>query len=361
MCRRNSSSNTWTRLCISRLSPVGSAHFCPSVELRDRTRTSSMSRSEPRPDSSASSASVASPVPNLHAGHCPQDSTARNREYRYAACTMHAESSNTANPPAPRPEPTSRIESKYIGVSSSSGTMTVFDAPGKIALIVRPSGAPPPASSTRARIGEPRGSSNTPSRRTSPQTVNTMVPGEWSVPFARSQAGPSRRMCGTLASVSTLFTSVGLSSGGVANNPWMKGRAVRIRGLHLLQRPSERLELRSERLLQAEERTLGSDRVCGDGEALQDLVRVRAEQRPVLERRRLALGGVADGEPRPGADGPDRAPFVTGGEPGAAAAPEAALRDLLDHGLGPGAERDGEPVPASRSGVLLEGSRGQIE
>ena len=40
---------------------------------------------------------------------------------------MHAESSNTANPPAPRPEPTSRIESKSIGVSSSCGTMTVFD------------------------------------------------------------------------------------------------------------------------------------------------------------------------------------------------------------------------------------------
>ena len=46
-----------------------------------------------------------------------------------------------------------------------------------------------------------------------------MVTGEASVPFARSQAGPSRRMCGTLARVSTLFTRVGLSSGGVANGP----------------------------------------------------------------------------------------------------------------------------------------------
>jgi hypothetical protein len=33
-------------------------------------------------------------------------------------------------------------------------------------------------------------------------------------------------MCGTLARVSTLLTRVGLSSGGVANSPWMYGRTV---------------------------------------------------------------------------------------------------------------------------------------
>ena len=44
---------------------------------------------------------------------------------------MQALSSNTAKPPAPRPEPTCRIESKSIGVSSCSGIITVFEAPGK--------------------------------------------------------------------------------------------------------------------------------------------------------------------------------------------------------------------------------------
>jgi hypothetical protein len=34
------------------------------------------------------------------------------------------------------------------------------------------------------------------------------------VPLARSQSGPSARMWGTLASVSTLLTRVGLSAGG---------------------------------------------------------------------------------------------------------------------------------------------------
>ena len=62
---------------------------------------------------------------------------------------MHAESSNTANPPAPRPDPACRIESKSIGMSSCSGTMTVLEAPGKKAFTARPSGGLPPNSSTR--------------------------------------------------------------------------------------------------------------------------------------------------------------------------------------------------------------------
>jgi tRNA(Phe) wybutosine-synthesizing methylase Tyw3 len=47
---------------------------------------------------------------------------------------MHAVSSNTANLPAPKPDPASRIESKSKGVSSCSGRMTVFEAPGKMAI-----------------------------------------------------------------------------------------------------------------------------------------------------------------------------------------------------------------------------------
>ena len=75
----------------------------------------------------------------------------------------------------------------------------------------------------------------------------------------------------------------------------------RVGRLHLFQRSSERLGLWDERLLQPQERALGPDRMGGDREPLEHLVRVRAEQRPVLEGRRLALRGVAHREPRPGA------------------------------------------------------------
>jgi hypothetical protein len=95
---------------------------------------------------------------------------------------MQAESSNTANPPAPRPDPACRIESKSSGTSSCAGTMTVLEAPGKIAFIARPSGGPPPNSFARYRSGVPSGSSNTPSRWTSPQIVKIIVPGAPSGP-----------------------------------------------------------------------------------------------------------------------------------------------------------------------------------
>ena len=45
---------------------------------------------------------------------------------------------------------------------------------------------------------------------TSPTTVATVVPGDSAVPIDRNQSAPSRTMRGTWASVSTLFTSVGL-------------------------------------------------------------------------------------------------------------------------------------------------------
>jgi hypothetical protein len=49
--------------------------------------------------------------------------------------------------------------------------------------------------------------------------VKTIVPGAPWVPLARSQSGPSARMWGTLAKVSTLLTSVGLSAGGPGEQP----------------------------------------------------------------------------------------------------------------------------------------------
>src|SRR5439155_7056999 len=138
-------------------------------------------------------------------------------------------------------------------------------------------------------------------------------------------------------------------------------RSERVRGLHLFQRPSERFGLRYERLLETDERAFRPDRVGGDREPLEHLIRIRPEQRAVLEGGGLTLRGVADGEPRPRSHRPDRPPLVTGGEAGAAATAEAALRDLFDHRFGPSTERDRQSVPASSRRVLIERSRGQIE
>ena len=139
-----------------------------------------------------------------------------------------------------------------------------------------------------------------------------------------------------MASVSTLLTSVGLSSGGLANSPWMNGRATRGSGgrpsitssipVSSPNRyrsgprtistgtppsastsrisPSARLRAWNSRVnasFQAHVGTLGADPVGGDGQALrEDLVGVGPRQQPVLEGGGLALGGVADGEARTG-------------------------------------------------------------
>ena len=54
----------------------------------------------------------------------------------------------------------------------------------------------------------PSANSPTPARSVRPLTVHTMVPGASGVPTDRKASGPSMTMAGTLASVSTLFTSV---------------------------------------------------------------------------------------------------------------------------------------------------------
>ena len=82
----------------------------------------------------------------------------------------------------------------------------------------------------------------TPGSATSPQSVNTIVPGDESVPAARNSSAPCARIHVTCARVSTLLTSVGLarspraspgsasvavqpSCGAVANRPcWNGGR-----------------------------------------------------------------------------------------------------------------------------------------
>ena len=66
----------------------------------------SMLASVPRPAAMSSSAAVIAPVPSLQGGHCPHDSTDKNRENVAATSTMHAVSSYTMKPAAPSPLPT---------------------------------------------------------------------------------------------------------------------------------------------------------------------------------------------------------------------------------------------------------------
>ena len=91
--------------------------------------------------------------------------------------------------------------------------------------------------------GVPISTSTTVGVTTSPTTVQTIGPGDSSVPIDRYHSGPRARMCGTLDNVSTLLTSVGLdwfvgsasllgaddqpACGPVANRPCWYGGAQR--------------------------------------------------------------------------------------------------------------------------------------
>src|SRR5205085_6855844 len=99
---------------------------------------------------------------------------------------------------------------------------------------------------------------------------------------------------------------------------------------HLLQSAADGLDLLGEGLLQADVRALRADRVRRDREALEHLVWIRAQQRPVLERGRLTLRGVAHGEAGAGSRRADRPPLLACRESGAAAAAQTALRDFVD-------------------------------
>ena len=106
----------------------------------------------------------------------------------------------------------------------------MLEAPGNTALTVRPSGAPPPMPWINSRSENPIGSSYTPGYRTSPLSVSNIVPGESSVPIDRNHSAPSRRMYETFASVSGLFTTVGLGLSGRRKSPSIHGGTVRGRG-----------------------------------------------------------------------------------------------------------------------------------
>jgi hypothetical protein len=104
-------------------------------------------------------------------------------------------------------------------------------------------------------------------------------------------------------------------------------------GLHLLYRARDTGDLAFEACLEADERLFGVDCEGGDDDALDELVRVGAQQCTVLERARLAFGPVGHGVARAGPTVGDRAPLDRSGEPRSAAPTQSSSADLAD-GLG---------------------------
>src|SRR6516225_1119407 len=77
------------------------------------------------------------------------------------------------------------------------------------ALILPPSGAPPPINSTILRRDVPMGTSIRPVLVILPARAKTLVPLLFSVPIPANQSAPLRTIGATLANVSTLLMWVG--------------------------------------------------------------------------------------------------------------------------------------------------------
>src|ERR1044071_6086293 len=86
-------------------------------------------------------------------------------------------------------------------------------------LIFRPSGAPPPISSTIWRRGMPKGTSIRPLLVTLPVRANTFVPLLFSVPKPAYHSAPLLMIGAILAKVSTLLMRV-----GQPHNPLSEGK-----------------------------------------------------------------------------------------------------------------------------------------
>ena len=117
---------------------------------------------------------------------------------------------------------------------------------------------------------------------------------------------------------------------------------------------------RSKLRLEADERLVGADREGGDDHALDELVRVGAQQRPVLERAGLALGPVADDVAARAGLGGDSRPLAPRREATAAATPQTGTGDR---------RRSSPPVrwrcalqtsAASHGLIVLEGADGPV-
>ena len=198
--------------------------------------------------------------------------------------------------------------------------------------------------------------------------------------MVRNQSAPLASTCAAVASVSTLFTAVGLLSPRAADRlglPAARGRGGEQAVLPRRQEAGQgvaALDDLQERLLLAEEvvvralddghgelaeqtrlaqldrgapqgrglgrvRALGrdvhlggADRERGDGRALDHPVRIAAHEHPILERRRLALGAVGHDVAPAAARRAHGRPLRARREAAAAAAAQSRRRDLVDGG-----------------------------
>src|SRR3974390_2641950 len=94
------------------------------------------------------------------------------------------------------------------------------------ALILPPSGAPPPISSTILRREVPMGTSIRPVLVILPARANTFVPLLFSVPIPANHAAPLRTIGATFAKVSTLLINVGQPQRPLSAGNGGRGRGV---------------------------------------------------------------------------------------------------------------------------------------
>ena len=151
-------------------------------------------------------------VPSRQGTHLPQDSFWVNSMKKRAVSTMQVSSSITTRPPEPIMAPMLFRLSKSRGRSRCSLLAVVAPPEGPpiwTALNFLPFRMPPPMSNTTSRMVVPMGTSMRPVFTTLPVRAKALVPGLVLVPMDRYQSTPLRMMRGTLAKVSTLFSTVG--------------------------------------------------------------------------------------------------------------------------------------------------------
>ncbi len=140
---------------------------------------------------------------------------------------MQSSSSSTTIPPEPIIAPASLRESKSTGRSSAdSGKQPPEGPPICTALNFLLLGMPLPTSKIICRSVVPIGTSTSPVLTILPARAKTAVPGLSFVPVLFSHSAPFLIICGTYASVFTLFTTVGFPK-----SPSVVMRGGRARGV----------------------------------------------------------------------------------------------------------------------------------
>src|SRR3989339_275064 len=150
--------------------------------------------------------------PSRQGTHLPQDSSVRKAIKYLATSTMQVSSSMAIIPPEPIMEPALVSSSNPTCRSSLSSGMHPPEAPPAwTALNFLPPGMPPPMVKMISRRVVPMGTSTSPVLVILPTREKILVPLLDSVPMEVNQSAPLLMIMGTLAQVSTLLRTDGLS------------------------------------------------------------------------------------------------------------------------------------------------------